>query len=316
MTVRNTRGPRNCRGFALLVVLWAVTGISAVAVALSLLTREAVDAAGNRMGLIRAEWKATECVERVRALIDGTLWLDVADAGTTVARWNALRDVLRAADNQEDLGCTIRLWPEGAALDINSATERQISEVLTVVGASRPYADSFAAAVADWRDDDDASRARGAEVAWYQRRGLPRPRNAALAAVEELRRIRGYDSTLRFDTLFGIEPSKILWPMAPLAVLAALPGMTNETVRLIAGERRAGRGTPQPGALVDLVSASAGDTLEAHMAELLGDISMTVTSWFLRSTATHGSPPVEASLEVRLGLADRRLAVLRRRSLP
>ena len=50
------------------------------------------------------------------------------------------------------------------------------------------------ASLLDWMDRDDTPRPAGAESVWYASRARPTPRNAPLAAVDEMALIRGFES--------------------------------------------------------------------------------------------------------------------------
>jgi type II secretory pathway component PulK len=72
--------------------------------------------------------------------------------------------------------------------------ERVNPNVADSVGLSAVLSDERqVASLLDWTDADTEPRPGGAEASWYAARGRQGPRNAPLAAVEEIRLIRGFE---------------------------------------------------------------------------------------------------------------------------
>jgi type II secretory pathway component PulK len=151
----------------------------------------------------------------------------------------------------------------------------------------------------------------GAERDWYRAHGRFTPRNGPFADVRELRRVRGFetmpDSIL--DAVFTVEPGRIIWSRAPLAVLASLPGVGEEAMARIIERRSRGMAT-------DLMSLSAELSPGARqmLSARTGDLQRLTTdrpdAWLL--IARGGS----STIEVRLASAGTRAAIVRRRTTP
>lgn len=299
---------RQRRGFALLAVLWVTVGLSAIALAGLLAARGAAATARNRIALTRGRWRAEDCVERARAVID-----DALSGGNAIPRpiaggWDALDRVVAASPAVTAAQCDVTMTPAGVAVDVNVADAEQVRATLLAAGVVAPQADSMTDALLDWRDPDDIPRPLGAERDWYAARGLFTPRNGRIADIRELRRIRGFNATVLPDStlaaLFTVEPGRILWSRAPLAVLAGLPGVDDEAHGLL---REARLSLPD---LRASLSPAAQKRMDAHYADLQRLTTDHPDAWLL--TARDNG----ATIEVRLALAGPRAAIVRRRTTP
>jgi type II secretory pathway component PulK len=235
------------RGFALLAVLWTLTAMTVLTGVAITVARFGSATTRNRVLLARAGWAREACVEILQARY-------AQDAS------------LRALDTV-DLGrgtwCTASLEDPAVKLNLNLADRQQLMAVLqTVVHRSRAV-DSLLDALLDWRDPDAVPRPLGDESSAN--------RNGPFADVGELRYVRGFTDSL----VAGLKPflttrgtGAINVNAAPPQVLAALPGITEETVRLLMTHR--GR-TPVPNAdaLAGLLSPGARATLLASYPEFV-----------------------------------------------
>lgn len=87
----------------------------------------------------------------------------------------------------------IRIEDERGKVPINLLDDELAARLMEAIGlgyggAARTAADSLI----DWIDDDEEPRPDGAEVEFYQSRGI-RPRNGPLQSIEELAVIRGFN---------------------------------------------------------------------------------------------------------------------------
>jgi type II secretory pathway component PulK len=171
-------------------------------------------------------------------------------------------------------------------------------------------------AILDWRDSDDSVRARGAEREWYDGQHRTGPRNAALAAVEELHLVRGFERASEIDSLAGVESEKIVLSRAPVAVLAALPGVGPEAIARLTERRAAGLPIRDVAQLADALSLPARAVLLANYAELARLTTVSPEAWTIISRFTAGKPAVTATLELRVMYAGGRVAIVQRRSWP
>jgi hypothetical protein len=201
-------------------------------------------------------------------------------------------------------------------LDVNNASPEALHSFLQAVVGESERADSLVDAILDWRDADDSPRARGAERAWYASEHRAPPRNAPLAAAEELHRVRGFEGASMIDSMAGIEAERIFIGRAPAPVLAALPGIGPEAIARFT-ERRAARSPLRDIAqLADLVSPPARALLLANYAELARLTTRSPEAWTIIARSSSGEPAVTATLDLRIIYAAGRVAIVRRRSWP
>jgi hypothetical protein len=265
-------------GFALLAVLWIIVGLTALAVAMSLVGREAIGAAQNRLDLARARWTADGCLARVRAVIAETLTDRAADAN-----WAALDRVLRAAPVVAQAGCRVTARPDGAAVDVNAADADALRRLFLTAGLNERSADSLAAVV----------------VARARRSPIGNVRELALGPV--------------LDTLFTTDSVRICLSHASAPVLASLPGMTLDALAHLEEYRRRGVSAPDLRVLASELPAAARDTLMAHYAEIAERTTTVPDGWIVTAAAGQHVP---VSIEVRFARAAAHGAIMWRRELP
>jgi general secretion pathway protein K len=296
------------KGFALLAALWVTVALSAMALAGLLVARDVVTGAQNRVTLMRERWRAEDCLERARAVIDDAM------NGRIAGGWESLDRAVAMSPVITDAACDVTLVPTGIAVDVNAADREQLLALFRAIGIGKPAADSMADALLDWRDADDIPRPLGAERDWYRAHDRFTPRNGPLADTKELRRVRGFDEATIpdsiFNAVFTVEPGRMLWSRAPLAVLASLPGVGEEALARIVERRLRGTGVADVTALAANLSPGARQAL----GDRYGDLSRLTTdrpdAWIL--TARGGV----YAIEVRLAPAGSRAAIVRRRTAP
>jgi len=142
---------------------------------------------------------------------------------------------------------------ERGKLNLNTATARQISEVLSKAGVGSSQVQVIKDSILDWIDGDALHRSSGAEMEFYKPFSYG-PRNAPLRHLGELALIRGIHAQLlwgnwgsdqkqngpalwSFVTVYE-EGRKIEVNSAPSAVLAALPGLSPAVAEKLIQSRR------------------------------------------------------------------------------
>ena len=307
-----TRGRARLRlrsAFALLAVLWVMTAASLLAITMRVAAGDAIAATRNRIHLSRAAWIAEGCVEHARAAIGDALRTEQRAASA----WNDLEAVVAAVPAAD--GCEVGARPSGITVSVNDSIDA-MRGLLRAIGEAPERADSLVDALADWQDADDSPRLGGAERAWYESRRRTRPRNGPLGAAAELKLVRGFEQLSQLDSLVGVERERIVLGRAPLAVVAALPGMTSEAVARVAQSRAAGETITDLTVFANALSGESRDVLLAHYAELVGRTALTPDAWTLTGSASAGEPPVRATVELRIVRDGTRAAIVRRRSWP
>lgn len=194
------------RGFALVVVLFAV-GVATGALLLLQASafRQAI-AGREALGRLRAEWAARAGLEATIARLavntdrpDTTFAYATIDDMTEVSFGNVFRDW------DVNSGDAVAEWSiqhfdgedlfDGPAdahskVNINRMTREDLLEL-------EGMTEDVAAAIIDWIDPDDLVSEFGAEAGFYARRDPPaQPRNGPMRSIEELELVAGVDSTL------------------------------------------------------------------------------------------------------------------------
>jgi general secretion pathway protein K len=244
----------NRRGIALLATLWLLAALSVVAASALTLARLEQGSALNRVALTRGRWAAEACL----ALLQGA------------AARDTLPEVVDSTDLGDGLWCRARVEDLGARL---GATIENADALARLVGGGER-----AAALLDWLDADDAPREGGGEREWYLANGQRPPCNGPLAAMEELRSIRGFDSAMvAFLTpLLSTRPTRRLnVNVAPAELLRILPGLEPAAADLIVQHRERGARFKDLDGLLATLPASLRAPALARYAELQGSTAFT-----------------------------------------
>jgi len=294
-------------GYALLAALWVSVALSAMALTGLLVARGVVRAAQNRITLTRGRWRAEDCLERARAVIDDAL------NGRVAGGWDDLDGVVAAAPAITEAACDVALVPADIAVNLNTADGEQLLALLTAMGIGRPRADSMVDALLDWRDADDIPRPSGAERDWYLAHGQFPPRNGPFADVREVRRVRGFDALPDsiLDAVFTVERGRIVWDRASLVVLASLPGVGEEALARIVERRTRGVAVSDASRLAGDLSPAARQLFVDRYPDLQRLATDRPDAWILTARGGGG-----ATIEVRLAPAGTRAAIVRQRTTP
>ena len=172
-------------GIALVVVLWFVALMSALAVAMVGHGREAALTSRHAVHAIEAR----AAIRSAEAL---------AAAALREGRWPAAGP---AVWRQDALGVRVEAVPESTKIDLNAASddliEALVAEALAALGRSGDEALAIAHAILDWRDPPGSRRLAGATADDYARAGrIGRPRHGPFRHVAELRSVLGMDAPL------------------------------------------------------------------------------------------------------------------------
>jgi len=217
------------RGFAQLIVLWALLLLGTLTLSFSFAMRTEALAARNGLDATRAYYQARTGINRALVLL------------STPAIDNVLREPL--AGKEEDASYETRVVNEGGKIDINFVPEGTLKEALRKGGLPPEEAESVGDSILDWRDEDDMPRTNGAESASYASLPAPvKPRNGKLASLDELLSVKGVTPEIyarllsRVFTVHGSSPSVDV-NSAPVEVLRVLPGFTPEMAEAFVARR-------------------------------------------------------------------------------
>lgn len=216
---------RACRiksqqGIALVLVLWVLLLLIIVTGSFSLMARMDRLEANTLLSGTQARMSAEAAInlavlalrdpdDETRMLADGRVYETVLD-GVTVQ--------VSAID-------------ERGKLDINASDELTMANLFTGNGMEPDKAELLAAAVMDWRDEDELERVNGAEEDAYHAAGLELgPANRPFMMTEELLQVIGMD----YDFYRKLEPGITVFSrqgepdpaFAPVEALMAMPDIT------------------------------------------------------------------------------------------
>ncbi|MFM1891741.1 MAG: hypothetical protein RLZ44_818 [Pseudomonadota bacterium] len=219
------------RGFALVLVLWAMILLTVIGISFGFAVRVETGAGTLLADQVRAEAAATAGIRRaVLALL----------ASERDQRWHSDGREYEIPWPNANLRVTMRA--ENGKIDLNYAP-RQLLAGLFENLLPDADADALADAVIDWRDRDDRRSAQGAEAFEYRAAGRWGPANARFTSVAELSQVLGFDavavSTVTpYLTVFARRP-RIDPVAAEATVLAAIPGISATLAEQFVAERAA-----------------------------------------------------------------------------
>lgn len=259
---------RSHRGFALLASVWLMVAIASVGLEIAWLARTRRLATLNTLDATRARAGATAGLEHARARLADALTRAGGDALADPWRWAVGGDSV-------DIGTaryTYRMRDDGAALDVNRATEPMLTRLFAACGADALAAMQGAQRVADWRDPDTARRAHGAERSDYLAMAARTlPSDGPVRSVTELDDVAGLPvqpwacvrPRLQVGGAGRVNPNT-----APVEVLSALPGFSLVTAQAVVVARSSGAAVRNFGELVASVPGALRGDILRNAAEL------------------------------------------------
>jgi general secretion pathway protein K len=242
---------RKRRGVALLAALWLVVAIATVALQFSIEAHERrtfgilVSERGQQRAL------ALGAFALVRAQLEQALRVGPQGNNAAVARlrasdpWLDIDSLYSGTVYVDSIPVDVSARDLGEKLNINQLSETEIQTFFNYLLRDMSKSTHLAQAIMDWRDADSIPRPSGAERDAYIKAGmLALPTNTAFRDVEDLRDVMGmtpeiYEQAAPYLTTRGSGLVNI--NTAPVPVLRALPGMTDQTLNLILQMRSQGR---------------------------------------------------------------------------
>ncbi|MFH1381053.1 MAG: hypothetical protein ABIH57_02650 [Candidatus Omnitrophota bacterium] len=295
---RNTQfARRNTQdGSILIVILWSLFFLSALAVAISAYVRPELDLAGKLMDRTKMYYLANAGVKRAILEIDrdetdtydtlSDVWsnnnnvftkTEVDDGSFSIVSRLADEPVndssnlpflepsrAQSIDGQAEYG----LIDEGRKININKVPHSVLKKLFEITcEITSDEASDIADSIIDWRDEDDEPRDNGAEDDYYSRLKSGYPcKDADFEILEELLLVKGltqekFDKVKDLITVYSEGFVNI--NTAPGLTLQAL-GMTEELVEKVMCFRN-GQGGEEPGEYANVFEdvGSIADTLNA-----------------------------------------------------
>ncbi len=270
------------RGAVLIVVLWVILAISLLALSFSASVRTEVEAARNVVEqkqsyyLARAgiEYAVYEILKTQSAFYQSQTAPDLGVETIPPALKGFLS--LQLTGGRAD----IRIIDETGKVNINTAPDHLIYNLLLMIGVESEQADIITDSIVDWLDPDDLVSPFGAESDYYE--SLPEPypaKNGFFDVPEELLLVRGVSPEIYYGrkgmsdagepvefyglqnhvTTFG-RSAQINLNSASIPVLAAVPGLDFSIANMIS-EMRAEVPFMNPGEVAELIPGLTTDSL-------------------------------------------------------
>jgi general secretion pathway protein K len=302
-------------GYALLAVLWISAAAAGISLTATAAARQAIATSRNRIALTEAEWLAEGCMARVQSKVLQEFEREANWSRGSVARaWLNLDSLLMLTSGTPDGGCTVSVQADGSRIDVNRADEQMLTRVFRHLGMQDTQADSLAQAICDWRDADTVPRALGAEREWYAARRMKLPFNRPFADMRELANVKGVlPGAFALDEYLGVNHGAVSINHAPGAVLAALPGFSDEAVIRALELQQRGRVIRTFSDIADGLIPRLRDSLNAAIPQLANLVAIEPQAWAVVARARSGNPVMSVSVEVRIERVRRTIRVARHR---
>lgn len=258
------RWPRDQRGFALVAALGLLVAFAAVGLGMGFRLRTVRLGAANAIDESRALAAADAGVAQFR--------LRLRDAVVPVTELRP-ESLLFRPDTVELDGAraVVTVRDAGTRLHLNRASPDELRRLFVALRIDAGDADRLAQAIADWRDPDGLRRPRGAEQREYIKEGAALPANRDFERLIELTSVLGmtaerYRRVWPYVTVHG--SGRVNLNAADRPVILALPGMTETAVKVLVGQRAAGRPVRSLTELTSLLPSRSREALLSHVPAL------------------------------------------------
>lgn len=243
------------RGLAFVLVLWVVAMLTILLGSFSLIAR-------------------TENIQ-ARHMFDTTQARYAAEAGLNLAAYELRKSdpMLRwVGDGRPytfgfgEAQVEVRITDESGKIDLNGMARGDPTTIINLFmaqGVPQDKAESLAAAIKDWVDEDDDTSLNGAEVSEYKGAGLSYgPANAPFNTVSELQQVLG----MNYELYTRVEPALTIYSgqqtpnaqYAPLEALESMPDMTPECAQQIIQQRQSMNAGDAPASNEPICGVSVG----------------------------------------------------------
>ena len=226
------------KGIALLLVLWVLTILMVIVLSFSFMARTETQATLSFKDGLGKKFIAEAGIERgIMELFYRNVYKrqSIELEGREIWKTNGTLYSSQIGDGHY----TVRITDESGKVDINTANEVILKNLLINIGVQGEDADTIVDSIMDWKDADDLHRLHGAESDYYM--SLPNPykaKNADFDTVEELLFVKGMTPEILYGTgekkglidflTVHSKRSEINVNAAPKEVLMAIPGVTSE----------------------------------------------------------------------------------------
>jgi len=187
------------KGIALLIVLWVLTILMVIVLSFSVMARTEIYSTMAFKGGIERKFITEAGIERgITELFYREFYKNqtVELEGREVWKTDGTPYEAQIGDGYY----TVKILDESGKVDINTASELVLKNLLINAGVKPEEADIIVDSIMDWKDGDDLHRLHGAESDYYM--SLPNPYRAKddkFDTIEELLLVKGMTA----DILYG-----------------------------------------------------------------------------------------------------------------
>ena len=247
------RMKKSSSGVALLLVLWTLAILSAIALTLAA-------AVGTEVRASQDFWNDLQAERLARSGQEIASYLETRSLGSTSEDLSDLpvQPLILGLRYRVifDVGSVdLLLEGENGRLDVSATTEEDLAAFFSAWNGDLDKSREAAASIADWVDRDDDARAFGGESLAYSGRGyLPRNSSVAAADLFLIKGLRPEDFTPAITQSNNVPAIRESLPRfisrvptgaavnpnyAPVLVLTSVPGMTRDVLaRILEGRQR------------------------------------------------------------------------------
>jgi len=281
-----TRSVRHGRGVALVLVLWVIALLTVMALGLTATQRTESTLTANAMdgARFRAAADAAIAYAAVNLLAPVGPDLDATQVNPDTASESWVPDRSPHRWTFAEVPLVISVENESSRIDLNAAAPQLLADLMVTVGAPYEDAQTLAARIVDWRDQDDLKELNGAEDPDYKAAGLSYgAKDAPFTSVEEMGEVLGMTADLyrRLAPYLTVDTGagNVNQQFASATVLAAVQGTTLDQARSTVLDRAqpafpgavpggiataVGRGGPLYRIRVTRVAANAADGVQSE----------------------------------------------------
>ena len=298
--------PRDRRGVALMLVLWLLVVLGAIALGVGALEREEAAVVANARTRVAARYAAESGIVEAKVRLQRALGA-ARTPRDQVLVFRGLTDPA-VAQPEQPLGNArfqtvfVNL---NARVDLNEADDAMLRVFFAQVVGQRAVS-ALVDALEDWKSPASLGRPHWPETTEYARAGSPfRPTHRPLQSLNELTRIAGFSDSIAgllapYITVYS--DGRIDVNAAPAPVLAAVPGIGPLRARRLVAERTAGAVFESPGAVSSVLQRAGdpgGGASVMHMTAVPHRLLIVSRGWLAGQPLTH---EIRAVFDVDAGL--------------
>lgn len=174
-------------GGALLAVLWLSAALAAIALSLATSVRGETERTATAVDSIRTRYLAAGAIERALLYMEWGPSRKRPDGESQYFAWGTPYLAFEFPTGQAE----VRIMPEAAKINVNSAPPEELFRLLLAVGADPARAQEIAAAIIDWRSPAPGNAPTVFDHYYLSQPSSFQPRHASFEEIEELLLVRG-----------------------------------------------------------------------------------------------------------------------------